>query len=119
MEDITKRIKTAVEFLKDGQSFNVGELRFGIGNSNCIYVTGWTQYLHLENLTKQLALKELNNIKTLFNRMVSTSTELRDFAQGKSIEYNLAFNYGQGAIGICTEKDGVLKWEHDLKTSSA
>lgn len=29
------RIKTALEFLKDGQSFSVGDLRLGIDSYNC------------------------------------------------------------------------------------
>ena len=112
MED---RIKTAVEFLKDGQSFKVGDLRLGVEKPGCIYVTGWSTHNNLENLTKQIALKELQEIKGLFQKMVDVSTELKDFVQDKSIEFNLAFDYGQGAVGVCSEKDQKLNWEIDLK----
>ena len=111
----TRRIKTAVEFLKDGQSFNVGDLRLGIEN-NTITVTGWSQYSYVENLTKNQALKELDEIKTLFNRMVNSSQELKDFIANKITEYNLYFDdYGKGSIIICSEKDGAIKWEMELK----
>jgi hypothetical protein len=47
--------------------------------------------------------------------MVDTSTDLKEFIQNKNIEYNLAFNYGQGSINVCSEKEGEIKWEVDLK----
>jgi len=111
----TGRIKTAVEFLKDGQSFSVGDLRLGI-ERNIINVTGWSQYSNLENLTKHIALKELDEIKTLFQQMIDASPELRIFIVGKKIEYNLYFDdYGKGSIIICSENDRALKWEMEFK----
>ena len=111
-----KRIKTAVKFLKDGQSFKVGDLKLGIESSGVMYVIGWSRYYSLENLTKSGALRELREIKYLFQMMVDTSADLKEFVQNRSIEYNLAFNYGQGSIGICSEKDKVLTWEINLMT---
>ena len=103
----TERIKTAIEFLKDGQSFSVGDLRLEIENK-IVTVTGWSQYSYIENLTKHQALKELDEIKISFKRMLDTSTELRNFIADKKIEYNLYFDdYGKGSIIICSEKDGV------------
>ncbi len=111
----TGRIKAAVEFLKDGQSFSVGDLRLGIEN-NTITVTGWSQYSNIEKLTKHQALKELDEIKILFKRMIDASTELRNFIAEKKTEYNLYFDdYGKGSIIICSEKDGIVKWEMELK----
>lgn len=111
----TGRIKTAVEFLMDGQSFKVGDLRLGMNGKYDMYVTGWSQYLNLENLTKHQALKELEEIKNLFKQMLDVSQELRNFVHDKRMKYNLAFNYGMGAIGICSEKNGAVEWETELK----
>ena len=109
------RIKTAVAFLNNGQSFKVCDLRLGMNGKNDMYVTGWSQFLNLENLTRSQALKELNAIKSLFKQMVDLSQELEAFIQDKRIEYNHAFNYGMGAICICSEKEGVVEWGTDLK----
>jgi hypothetical protein len=109
------RIKTAVEFLNDGQSFKVGDLRLGMNGKNDMYVTGWSQYLNLENLTRSQALKELDEIKSLFKQMLDVSQELKAFIQDKKIKYNLAFNYGMGAIDTCSEKDGVVEWGMEVK----
>ena len=109
-----QRIKMAIEFLKNGQSFKIGDLRLGVNDEASLYVSGWSQYANIENLTKHQALKELNEIKFIFMGMVDTSHELKAFIQGKSVKFNLALNYGMGAIGVCSEKDGEIIWETDL-----
>lgn len=109
------RIKTAVEFLKDGQSFKVDALRLGIA-ANVIEVAGWSQYIYLDNLTKKQSLTELEEIKALFFKMVDTSLDLKNFILGKIIEYVLYFDdYGKGSIIICSERDNVVKWEIELR----
>ena len=107
----TERINTAVQFLKDGGSFKVGDLRLGVISKSCIYVTGWSQFSDIENLTKYKATLELAEIRDIFKKMVNGSLELSKFIQGKVIKYNLALNYGMGAIGICSEINGMITWE--------
>jgi len=114
--DMKERIKTAVEFLRDGQSFKVGNLRLGMNSTHEMYVTGWSHYLNIANLTKHKALKELDEIKNLFGQMLQSSEELKRFILDKQITYNLAFDYGMGAIGICSEKNGKVEWETELKS---
>ncbi len=110
----TERIKTAVEFLTDGQSFNVCDLRLDIGN-NTLSITGWTLYANIENITKSQSLRELEDVKTLFNKMIDSSAELKAFVADKKVEYSLCYDdYGKGSIIICTEKDGILKWHMKL-----
>lgn len=111
----TERIKIAIEFLKEGQSFKVGDLRLGMSGKDKMYVTGWSQYIYIENLTKYEALQELEHIKTLFKQMVESSNELKKFIQDKSIKYNLAFYYGMGAINICSEKNEIVEWAIELQ----
>ena len=77
-------------------------------------MTGWTLANDLKNKTRASAIKELNEIKDLFRHMISTSKDLSDFIDNRKIEYHLGYDYGMGAIGICTEVDGKLKWETDL-----
>jgi hypothetical protein len=110
-----ERIKTAVEFLKEGQAFNVGDLRLGI-EKNTVIVSGWSQYSNIENLTPLQAMNELSEVKTLFMRMIDASQELKNFIANKKIEYNLFFDdYGKASIIICSEKNGAMNWSIDLK----
>jgi len=112
MED---RIRNAIQFLKDGLPFNVGELYLGIDDNGYLNVTCASKYVDLKNVTKGTALTELNEIKSLFEKMVLCSKELQEFIVGKKIKFNLDFDYGMGDIRICSEKNGILKWEAEIK----
>jgi hypothetical protein len=110
------RIKTALEFLKDGQFFTVGDLRLSMGNSNLLTVTGWSQYLNFSNLTKANSLSELTEIKNIFSDMIAASDDLKRFIVDKSIEYVLCYDDGgKASIDICSEMDGVMKWKVELR----
>lgn len=109
------RIKIALEFLKDGQSFTVGDLRLGMSGSNLLTVTGWSQYLNFSNLTRGNSLNELSEIKEIFSDMVATSDDLKKFIVDKSIEYILCYDDGgKASIDICSEIDGFIKWKVEL-----
>lgn len=115
MEEMLGRIKTAIEFLKDNIPFRVGELYMGIDESGFLNITGASQSIDLKNITKQGALQELDEIKEMFWKMVSISSELKDFISNKQIKFNLDFDYGMGDIRICSENDGVVEWKVKLK----
>ena len=111
-----ERIRTALEFLKDNQSFTVGELSLGAEKPGVIEIMGWSRYKNFINLTKQGSLKELEEIKAIFYKMVDISPDLKDFIENKSIEFHLCFDdYGKGSVGICSEKNEILTWEVDLR----
>jgi|SRR5688572_25491760 hypothetical protein len=110
------RIKAAVDFLKDGKSFRIDDIRLGLIEFGVIEVAGWSQYVHIENITKNRALQELDEIKALFSQMVESSPELKDFIQGKNIVYSLYYDdYGKASINVCTEKTGILEWGLNLE----
>ena len=112
MED---KIQIALEFLKDGQSFTIGDLRLNISNSDLLIVTGWSQYLNFSNLTKVNSLKELAEIKHLFSNMVKFSDNLKRVVVDKTIEYILCYDDGgKASINICSEKNGILEWQIEL-----
>ncbi len=105
------RIKTALNFLRDGQSYSVRGLMLSIDSNNCLVVRGWSQYLNFTNLTKKNSLLQLQEIKSLFSELLDSSIELNKFAEKRCIEYILSFDDGgKASIDICTEKNGILKW---------
>src|SRR4051794_21431305 len=106
-EELQHRIKSALTLLTDGHPFKVGDLTFSCKDKAHFSVSGWTNNNLLENVTRQSALIELKDIKSLFSRMIAASKELSDFIKGRQIEYYLGFDYGMGGIGICYEKDGL------------
>ena len=96
MEEILGRIKTAIEFLRDGLPFKVGELYLGMSEGNILDVEGISQYIDLKNVTKQGAMKELEEIKSMFEKMISVSFELKNFVSEKKVRYNLDFRLWDG-----------------------
>lgn len=109
-----KRIKNAIEILKTGNGYTVDGLYLGMADKKNMYITGYTAYSNLDFLTKKIALHELFGIKQTFQELVSASDELKAFIEDKEIEYNLAYFYGKGGFGICSEKDGIIRWHHEL-----
>jgi hypothetical protein len=114
MNENLEKIKIAIDFLKDGLSFRVGDLRLGVQEDNKLTVTGWTQYSNLDNLNKYYALIEFEEVKSIFLSMLEVSLELKEFIKNKTIQYNLAYDYGMGGVGICSEENGVFTWEYEL-----
>ncbi len=110
MEEILRRIRTAIEFLKDKTPFRVGDLYMGIDQSGFLNITGASQSIDLKNITERGALQELEELKTIFWKMVSISPELKAFTSDKKIKFNLDFDYGMGDTRICSEIDGVVEW---------
>lgn len=109
-------MKIALEFLKEGESYTVGDLRLGISSTNGLIITGWSKYLNFSNLTKYNSLEEMEYIKNIFNKMVKTSIPLKKFIGNKTIEYVLCFDDGgKASIDICTEKNGKISWEIEIK----
>lgn len=109
-EELHHRIKNAIILLKEGHPFNVGDLTFGCRDNGHFFVTGWTLCNDLKNMTRQRALIELNETKSLFNKMTSVSPELTDFIKDRDIQYSLGYDYGMGGLEICNETGGQIKW---------
>jgi hypothetical protein len=107
------RIKTALEFLKDNQGFKVGGL-FLSRKDNVVYVSGFTNFNDPKNMNKRIAIRELEDAKAEFNDYIEIVPEFKDFLKNKEIKYILAYDYGMGNIGICSEIKGVITWEYKL-----
>jgi hypothetical protein len=109
------RIKSAIDFLRDKQSVQVGDLRLGINDAGDVQVTGWSNYTDFRNLNRAICLRELQEIKNIFFEMLASSEELRAFVKGKVVEYNLDYDdYGKGSIGICSERNELLLWHIEM-----
>lgn len=113
--EVTNRIKNALILIKSGHPMKVGDLTLSNQNKNDFSVIGWTNTIDLKNVTKDSAIKELSDIKNMFNEMLSISEDLLQFVKMKKITYSLVFDYGSGGIGICEEENDQIKWLIELK----
>lgn len=113
-EELVRRVKNAIILLSEGHFVNVGELTFSCQDGVHFSVLGSTHNNLLENVTKQSAIAELADIKSLFWRITEAVEELAQFIQEKEIEYFLYYDYGMGSVIICKESAGQLIWETQL-----
>jgi hypothetical protein len=105
-----ERIKIALNFLKSGQSFTVADLRLHVVADE-MRVTGWSNFLNFSSISRNTSLHELQEIKAIFNSVLSISSELNEFVAGKTIKYILCYDdAGKGAVDICYEIDNNIKW---------
>jgi len=109
-----KRIKTALEFLKENQGFKVGSLYLAPREKE-IAVVGQTNYNNPDNLNKGIALNELENIKATFNDYREMLAEFDKYFADKEIKYCLAYTYGMGGIELCNEFKGNVTWSYKIK----
>jgi hypothetical protein len=112
--ELQHRIKNALIIVAENNPFKVGDLIFSSKNEMHFNVSGSTMKNSIESLTHETVIKELDEIKTLFLKMVNLSTELQSFIKNRKLEYSLIFDYGMGSLGICTESDGKVKWHMEL-----
>ena len=116
--EVLTRLKNVKQLLQDNQSLKVGDLTLSSKDNTELTVIGWTNFIHLENLTKRQSLIELNEIKSLFRLMLNSSKDLADFAENKTIKYFLNYNdAGKCGIGICKEENEQVFWQAQLRES--
>ena len=111
------RLKTAAEFVREGLSLSVGDvlLRGDNDNDNILCIVGWSHSILIENMTQKSALDELAEIKIIFNEMLKICPDLIKLTGKNQVKICLSFNYGMGAIEICSSLNGVIFWNINLK----
>jgi len=114
-EEVNIRLKNAIILLGDQHHYNVGDITLSSKDKNHIAVTGWTDAISLENVTKQAVLADLSETKVRFDNMIKCSTEFSHFIKDKQIVYHIGYNYGMGSLDICSETNGHLVWQTNLK----
>ena len=111
MENLKNKLQLAIELLKNGKSILVEGLRFETNEYGDIVIIGWSQYSILQNLTKSIAIEELEAIKLQFFEIEKISPEFEKFMKGKTLKFYLYFDdYGKVSIAVCSEKNGVVEF---------
>jgi hypothetical protein len=110
IDDLVNRLNTSVEFLKDGMAFKVGQFVIGLEDPNTIYVNGSSDFYHIENLSQEIATKELADIKLEFEAIMSKASNFLNYLKNKSIEYNLLIDTGTAGVLMAKEKNGSMEF---------
>ena len=115
MEEITEKIKAALEYLRMHEPVHLEGLR--LENNPLIFnVIGWSEFSNFKQLNKAQSLKELEGVKHFFYSIINISDEFSSFVNGKNIEFHLYFDdYGKGSIAICSERNNIVEWQINLE----
>lgn len=80
-------------------------------DSDKLLVTGWTNIIHFENVTKRIIIQELEDLKAAYMQLTKSFNELNTIVKmnNLTIEYHMAYDdAGKVGIGLCSEIEGKL-----------
>jgi len=85
--------------------------RIDLIGQDLLQITGWSSCLDYSQITRETARSEMTAIRTSFERTLDESLALQSFANGKQLQFKLAYDdAGKASLDICVERDGELKW---------
>jgi hypothetical protein len=108
-----EEVREKIWRIADGIPFKLGNMTIRTTDTGKLLITGWTNTVHFENISKQIILQELDEVKSSFTSLSRSFQELNDIIKGNelSIEYHIAYDdAGKTGIGLCSEIDGILNW---------
>ncbi len=110
-DDVFKMLRNVKQLLQDNHDLKVGDLTLSLKENKKLIVTGWSNFIHFENLTKKQSLIELHQIKNLFGQMLNSSKDFAEFSENKTIKYVLNYDdAGKCGIEVCSEENGEISW---------
>lgn len=80
------------EKITSGEGLMVDDIRIVMEKMDKLKVIGWTEYSFLENVSKQIALKELDAIKKKFEHLLEKDNRIRSLADKINVRYILAYD---------------------------
>jgi hypothetical protein len=106
-------IRQRIWLIADGIPLKLDSMTIQTTDSNKLLVTGWTNTVNFENITKEKVLSEPRNLKSSFTDLTSSFSELNDIITGNelTVEFHIAYDdSGKVGIGLCSEINGNIKW---------
>ncbi len=112
----TSEIQRKIWRIADGIPFKLGNLTIRTTNSDKLLVTGWTNTIHFNSISRDNIVNELKELKQSFYELRSSFKELDDIIINNdlNIEFHMAYDdSGKCSIGICSEINGEINWYID------
>ena len=106
-------IRQRIWLLTDGIPLKLDSMTIQIVDSDKLLVTGWTNTIHFENISRENLLLELEGLKASYAELTKSFVELTDTVRNNSlkIEFHMAFDdSGKSGIGLCNEIEGAINW---------
>ena len=108
-----EQLRERIWRITDGVPLNLGRMTIKTSDTDKLLVTGWTNTINFENISKNSVLVELKDLKDSFAELTETYDELKTIVESNNltIEYHMAYDdAGKAGIGLCSEINGELNW---------
>ena len=108
-----ENIRERIWLIPDGIPLKLDKMTIRTSDSGKLLVTGWTNTINFNNISKENILQELDALKSSFLDLTKSFNELNNIVKSNNliIEYHMAYDdAGKVGIGLCSEIDGKLNW---------
>ncbi|MCF8296695.1 MAG: hypothetical protein K9J13_04045 [Saprospiraceae bacterium] len=108
-----EQLKERIWRIADGVPFKLGNMTVRTSEADKLLVTGWTNTIHFENITKDSVMRELRELKESFSELTKTYEDMNSIITGNNliVEFHMAYDdAGKVGIGLCSEIYGKLNW---------
>jgi len=109
----TDDIRQRIWLIPDGVPLKLGNMTIRTSDTDKLLVTGWTNTIHFQNITREKILEELKDLKDSFSDLTNSFSEINDIVETNrlTIEFHMAYDdSGKVGIGICSEINGTINW---------
>ena len=109
----TTQLKERIWKIPDGIPLRLDNCTIRISDNGRLLITGWTDTIYFENITKDKVMQELNELKDNFKTLSKLAPDLVALIDNinLTVEFHMQFNdNGKAGIGLCSEIDGQLNW---------
>ena len=109
----TTQLTERIWRLADGIPLRFDNCTIRINDNGTLLVTGWTDTIYFENITKDKVIQELNELKDNFKKLSELVPDLLTLIDSNNltIEFHMQFDdNGKAGIGLCSEISGQINW---------
>ena len=109
----TTQLTEKIWRIADGIPLRLDNCTIRISDNGRLLVTGWTDTIYFENITKNKVIQKLNELKDNFKTLSESLPDLVTLfdSNNLTIEFPMQFDdNGKAGIGLCSEIDGQINW---------
>ena len=103
------RFQVILELLEEGESFSFDGVSFWVDPSGPLRISVFSAW-YFENITREIAIAELNRAKSVFEFLFSKSAEFRQIVKGRPQEYYLVSGDEKSGVDIARMNENHFSW---------
>jgi hypothetical protein len=106
-------INDRIGLIAEGVPLLLDHMTIRTTDTGKLLVTGWTNTIYFENVSRDKVLLELSDLKSSYFELADRYTDLNDIVRDNNLALEFHMMYGDSgkvAIGLCSEINGTVNW---------